>query len=75
MAKLAKAGFEHIEIEPTRLYSLEDARAFLSGLTLLANTLATGVTLVALIFTFGPISGAHCYPAVTLMDASNDDLS
>jgi hypothetical protein len=31
VAKLAKAGFEHIEIEPTRVYGLEDARAFLSG--------------------------------------------
>jgi arsenite methyltransferase len=31
VAKLAKAGFEHIEIEPTRVYSIEDARAFLSG--------------------------------------------
>ncbi len=30
-AKLAKAGFEAIEIEPTRVYNIEDARAFLSG--------------------------------------------
>jgi len=30
-AKLAKAGFEGIEIEPTRVYNIEDARAFLSG--------------------------------------------
>jgi arsenite methyltransferase len=29
-AKLAKAGFEHIDIEPTRVYDIEDARAFLS---------------------------------------------
>jgi arsenite methyltransferase len=29
-AKLAKAGFENIEIEPTRVYNIEDARAFLS---------------------------------------------
>jgi SAM-dependent methyltransferase len=28
---LAKAGFEQIEIEPTRVYDIEDARAFLSG--------------------------------------------
>ena len=45
------------------------------ALALLANTLATGVTLVTLIFTFEPISGARCNPAVTLPDASNDDLS
>jgi len=28
---LAKAGFDAIEIVPTRVYSLEDARGFLSG--------------------------------------------
>ena len=31
VAKLAKAGFEGIEIEPTRVYNIEDARTFLSG--------------------------------------------
>jgi glycerol uptake facilitator-like aquaporin len=36
------------------------------GLALLANTLATGAVLVALILTFGSISGAHFNPAVTL---------
>ena len=40
------------------------------GLTLLANTIATGAALVALILTFGPISGAHFNPAVTLCDAA-----
>lgn len=39
------------------------------ALALLANTLATGAGLVALILTFGPISGAHFNPAVTLADA------
>lgn len=39
------------------------------GVALLANTLATGAALVALILTFGPISGAHFNPAVTLADA------
>src|SRR4051794_40166179 len=29
--KLAKAGFAAIEIEPTRVYDIEDARAFLAG--------------------------------------------
>jgi glycerol uptake facilitator-like aquaporin len=39
------------------------------ALALLANTVATGAVLVALILTFGPISGAHLNPAVTLADA------
>jgi glycerol uptake facilitator-like aquaporin len=39
------------------------------ALALLANTLATGAALVALILTFAPISGAHLNPAVTLADA------
>jgi SAM-dependent methyltransferase len=29
--KLAKAGFDSIDIEPTRVYKVEDARAFLTG--------------------------------------------
>ena len=45
------------------------------ALALLANTLATGAMLVTLIFTFGPISGAHFNPAVTLADASQAGLS
>ena len=40
------------------------------AMALLANTIATGATLTTLIFTFGPISGAHFNPAVTLADAS-----
>ena len=39
------------------------------ALALLANALATGALLVALIFTFGPTSGAHFNPAVTLTEA------
>jgi glycerol uptake facilitator-like aquaporin len=39
------------------------------AVALLANTLATAAALVALILTFGPISGAHLNPAVTLADA------
>ncbi len=31
VAKLAKAGFDDIDIEPTRIYDVEDARAFLTG--------------------------------------------
>ena len=40
-----------------------------NAIALLANTMATGAALVALILTFGPISGAHFNPAVTLADA------
>jgi glycerol uptake facilitator-like aquaporin len=44
------------------------------AIALLANTLATGAALVALILTFGPISGAHFNPAVTLADASQGGI-
>jgi glycerol uptake facilitator-like aquaporin len=40
-----------------------------AGLALLANTIATGAALVALILAFGSVSGAHFNPAVTLADA------
>jgi glycerol uptake facilitator-like aquaporin len=39
------------------------------ALALLANTIATGAVLIALILTFDSISGAHFNPAVTLADA------
>ena len=39
------------------------------ALALLANTIASGAALVALILAFGPISGAHLNPVVTVMDA------
>ncbi len=38
-------------------------------LALLANSIATGAALVAIILAFGPISGSHLNPAVTLADA------
>lgn len=44
------------------------------ALALLANTIATGAALVALILTFGPISGAHFNPVVTVMDAFESGL-
>ncbi len=40
------------------------------AIALLANTIATGAGLVALILALGPISGAHFNPAVTLADAA-----
>ena len=45
-----------------------------AALALLANTIATGGALVALISAFGPISGAHFNPVVTLADASQGGL-
>jgi glycerol uptake facilitator-like aquaporin len=44
------------------------------AIALLANTLATGAALVALILTFGPISGAHFNPVVSLANASQGGL-
>ena len=45
------------------------------AIALLANTLATGAGLSALILTFGPISGAHFNPAVRLARAANDTFA
>jgi len=45
------------------------------ALALLANTIATGAALVALIATFGPVSGAHLNPAVSLADAMEGGLT
>src|SRR6516165_10756214 len=44
------------------------------GLALLANAIATGGALVALILAFGPQSGAHMNPVVTLAAAATDGL-
>jgi len=46
-----------------------------TALALLANALATGFALIALILAFGPISGAHMNPVVTLAAAMTDGLS
>ena len=45
-----------------------------TALALLANAVATGGALVALILAFGPQSGAHMNPAVTLAAAATDGL-
>jgi len=45
------------------------------AIALLANAVATGAALVALILTFGPISGAHFNPAVSVADASQGGLA
>jgi glycerol uptake facilitator-like aquaporin len=46
-----------------------------TAVALLANTLATGAGLVVLIQIFGPISGAHFNPAVSLVFALRRELS
>jgi ubiquinone/menaquinone biosynthesis C-methylase UbiE len=43
VSKLARAGFEKIEIEPTRVYTIEDARAVLSGQGLDVDSIAAQV--------------------------------
>jgi glycerol uptake facilitator-like aquaporin len=45
------------------------------ALALLANTIATGAALVALILAFGPISGAHLNPVVSLANAMEGGLA
>jgi len=42
-AKLAKAGFDGIGIEPTRVYNIDDARSFLSGQGLDVDAMAPAV--------------------------------
>jgi glycerol uptake facilitator-like aquaporin len=44
------------------------------AIALLANTLATSAALAALILTFGPVSGAHFNPAVSIADASQGGI-
>ncbi len=46
-----------------------------AALALLANTIATGAGLLALILTFGPISGAHFNPVVSLSARWQNQLS
>ena len=44
------------------------------AIALLANTIATGAALVALIAALGPISGAHFNPAVSIADATRGGI-
>jgi hypothetical protein len=41
--KLAAAGFENVEIEPTRVYQVEDAREFLAGQNIDVDAIAPQV--------------------------------
>ena len=65
VAKLARAGFEEITIEPTREYSIEDARAFLASEGLDADALAKqvhGKFISGFIRATKPASSACCGP-------------
>jgi 2-polyprenyl-3-methyl-5-hydroxy-6-metoxy-1,4-benzoquinol methylase len=66
IAKLAKAGFADIDVEPTRVYSLEDARAFLSGQGVDVDAIAPqveGKFMSAFIRAVKPSSSECCGPA------------
>ncbi len=66
VAKLAKAGFIDIDIETTRTYSVEDARAFLTGEGLDTDGLAAAVEgrfISAFVRATKPLSSSCCGPA------------
>ena len=46
-----------------------------AAIALLANAVATGAALIALILTFGPVSGAHFNPVVTAVSVWRGDLA
>jgi len=54
---------------------MADALSADDALALLGNALPTGAILVVLIAVFGPVSGAHFNPAVSLVFALRRDLS
>ena len=53
----------------------EDLAGGNEAIALLGNTVATGAVLVVLILVFGPISGAHFNPAVTLVFSIRRELA
>ena len=66
VAKLAKAGFDGIDIETTRVYSIEDARTFLAGEGLDVDALAKevdGTFISGFIRATKPAAAACCGPS------------
>jgi ubiquinone/menaquinone biosynthesis C-methylase UbiE len=64
-AKLAQAGFDAIHIEPTRVYSIEDARTFLSGQGIDVDAMASevqGKFMSAFIRAVKPPQASCCAP-------------
>jgi pyruvate formate-lyase activating enzyme-like uncharacterized protein len=60
VAKLARAGFDEIRIEPTRVYNIEDARAFLGGQGIDVNAMAPAVEGKFMSAFIRAIKPAHC---------------
>jgi len=66
VAKLARAGFDSIDIEPTRVYSIDDARQFLAGEGIDADAIAPQVQdkfISAFIRAVKPTTKDCCGPA------------
>ena len=66
VAKLAKAGFDSIDIEPTRVYNIEDARAFLSTEGVNVDAIAAqveGKFISAFVRAIKPAAASCCSPA------------
>ena len=62
-AKLRSAGFDQIDVEPTRIYHVEDARAFLSGQGIDVDAIAPevdGKFMSAFIRAVKPVFGPSC---------------
>ena len=65
VAKLAKAGFDNIDIEATRVYTIENARTFLAGEGLDVDALANeveGTFISGFIRATKPTATACCGP-------------
>jgi arsenite methyltransferase len=66
VAKLAKAGFENIDIEPTRVYGIEDARTFLADQSFDVDALAKeleGKFISAFVRANKPATSSCCAPS------------
>jgi SAM-dependent methyltransferase len=64
-SKLSAAGFEQIEVEPTRIYKLEDAREFLAGQNIDVDAIAPDVEgkfMSAFVRAVKPATKACCGP-------------
>jgi SAM-dependent methyltransferase len=61
--KLVAAGFEQVELEPTRIYRVEDAREFLAGEGIDVDAIAQDVDgkfMSAFVRAVKPVSGSSC---------------